>query len=213
MPLRSKPAKSDITIEDVIGTPSKDSAKTESKTEEIKEVDKRNAQKKIPESRVSEAGNPRRNFIAGREMSSRSEVNRRNDNNTPFVPGLIHPSTSAQITTLNGTDRYMATPTQKVAGYLDIMHEGHGFLRPKFAPSDKDIYISQSQIRKFQLRNGDLVSGQARKPKENERYYGLLKVEEVNGMEAEKSVNRKRFESLTPIYPNKQIVLETTKTP
>lgn len=104
-------------------------------------------------------------------------------------------------------------PTEKVSGVLDVMQEGHGFLRPKFVPSDKDIYISQSQIRKFMLRSGDVVSGQARKPKENERYYGLLKVEEVNGMEAEKSIQRKRFEQLTPIYPNKQIVLETDKTP
>lgn len=104
-------------------------------------------------------------------------------------------------------------PTEKVSGVLDVMNEGHGFLRPKFAPSDKDIYISQSQIRKFMLRNGDLVEGQARKPKENERYYGLLKVETVNGMEADKSVGRKRFEHLTPIYPNKQIILETEKNP
>ncbi|MBI2029029.1 transcription termination factor Rho [Candidatus Gottesmanbacteria bacterium] len=104
-------------------------------------------------------------------------------------------------------------PTEKVSGVLDIMNEGHGFLRPKFVPSDKDIYISQSQIRKFMLRSGDLVAGQARKPKENERYYGLLKVETVNGIEADKSVARKRFESLTPIYPNKQIVLETATKP
>ncbi len=104
-------------------------------------------------------------------------------------------------------------PTEKVAGVLDIMNEGHGFLRPKFTPSDKDIYISQSQIRKFQLRNGDWVAGQARKPKENERYYGLLKVEEVNGIEAEKSLKRPKFEHLTPIYPNKQIVLATGPKP
>lgn len=104
-------------------------------------------------------------------------------------------------------------PTEKVSGVLDIMNEGHGFLRPKFVPSDKDIYISQSQIRKFMLRNGDLVEGQARRPKENERYYGLLKVEKVNGMDADKSVGRKRFELLTPIYPNRQIVLETDITP
>ena len=104
-------------------------------------------------------------------------------------------------------------PTEKVSGVLDIMSEGHGFLRPKFVPSLKDIYISQSQIRKFQLRSGDVVSGQARKPKENERYYGLLKVEEVNGIEADKSIARKRFEALVPLYPNKQVVLETGKTP
>lgn len=123
----------------------------------------------------------------------------------PLIP-LSKTEATRIIPDLNG-------PTEKVAGVLDIMNEGHGFLRPKFVPSEKDIYISQSQIRKFQLRNGDLVSGQARKPKENERYYGLLKVEEVNGIEAEKSINRKKFEQLTPIYPNKQIVLETGSQP
>src|SRR3989338_2917511 len=66
---------------------------------------------------------------------------------------------------VNGND--LNTPTQYVQGILDIQQEGHGFLRPKFIPSDKDIYISQSQIRKFQLRPGDLVGGQAREPKEN----------------------------------------------
>ncbi|MBI4991065.1 transcription termination factor Rho, partial [Candidatus Gottesmanbacteria bacterium] len=105
------------------------------------------------------------------------------------------------------------TPTKTVSGFLDIMPEGHGFLRPKFVPGDGDIYISQSQIRKFQLREGDEVGGQARMPKENERYLGLLKVEKVNGKQAEDSLKRKHFEDLTPIYPKKQVVLETGKTP
>src|SRR5581483_2772174 len=63
--------------------------------------------------------------------------------------------------------------TEAVSGILDMMSEGHGFLRPKFRPSDKDIYISSSQIRRFWLRPGDLVEGQGRPPKDNERYYGL----------------------------------------
>lgn len=104
-------------------------------------------------------------------------------------------------------------PTQTVKGYLEIMSEGHGFLRPKFTPADQDIYISQSQIRKFQLRAGDEVAGQAREPKENERYYGLLKVEKVNEMEVEKLGNRARFDDLVPIYPKERIKLETEKTP
>lgn len=112
-------------------------------------------------------------------------------------------------------DRYsqVQAPTKAVTGYLDIMSEGHGFLRPKFTASDKDIYISQSQIRKFQLREGDEVTGQARLPKENERYLGLLKVEKVNGMSAEESARRPNFDNLTPIYPNKQVKLETGQTP
>lgn len=98
-------------------------------------------------------------------------------------------------------------------GVLDIQTEGHGFLRPKFIPSDGDIYISQSQIRKFLLRPGDMVGGQARPPKDNERYFGLLKVEKVNGEEAEKSLTRPKFDDLVAIYPKEKIKLETGKTP
>lgn len=104
-------------------------------------------------------------------------------------------------------------PTQTVTGILDIQPEGHGFLRPKFIPSDLDIYISQSQIRKFMLRPGDEVSGVARPPKDNERYFGLLKVEKINGIEATESMRRTKFDDLTPIYPNKQIKFETGRTP
>ena len=104
-------------------------------------------------------------------------------------------------------------PTQTVTGILDIQPEGHGFLRPKFLPSDLDIYISQSQIRKFMLRPGDEVSGIARPPKDNERYFGLLKVATVNGIAADLSLKRPRFEDLTPIYPNKQIKFATGKLP
>lgn len=105
------------------------------------------------------------------------------------------------------------TPTESVKGFLDSQPEGHGFLRPKFIPSSRDIYISQSQIRRFMLRPGDLVEGVARPPKDTERYYGLLKVERVNGMAAEESLKRPYFDDLTAIYPTKQITLATGKTP
>ncbi|MHB8157595.1 MAG: Rho termination factor N-terminal domain-containing protein, partial [Desulfocucumaceae bacterium] len=69
------------------------------------------------------------------------------------------------------------------SGVLDIIHEGYGFLRPfKYLPSYDDIYVSVSQIRRFDLRTGDLVEGQVRGPKDNERYYALLRVEKVNGV-------------------------------
>ena len=104
-------------------------------------------------------------------------------------------------------------PTYPVSGILDIMPEGHGFLRPKFTPSPRDIYISQSQIRRFLLRPGDLVDGQGRPPKDTERFFGLLKVEKVNGQAAEESIRRPYFDDLTPIYPKTQITLTTGKTP
>jgi len=103
--------------------------------------------------------------------------------------------------------------TEKVGGILDIQPEGHGFLRPRFRPSDRDAYISQSQIRRFWLRPGDMVEGVGRPPKDNERYFGLLKIEKVNGNAAEASMNRPYFEDLTPIYPNKQLILATKKHP
>jgi len=115
-------------------------------------------------------------------------------------------------------DRDVAT--EEVSGVLDIMSEGHGFLRPKFIPSDRDVYISASQIRRFGLRMGDLVDGAARPPKETERYFGLLQVNKINGEDADKMVTtdgrskkRPKFEDLTAIYPNKHLKLETDKTP
>lgn len=114
-----------------------------------------------------------------------------------------------------GNGEYQAEDrgTEDVAGILDIQHEGHGFLRPRFRPSDRDIYISASQIRRFWLRPGDFVKGSGRPPKDNERYYGLLKIEQVNGVDAEKSTKRPYFEDLTPVYPDKQIILSTKKNP
>ena len=96
-------------------------------------------------------------------------------------------------------------------GVLEIIQsEGFGFLRPiNYSPSSEDIYISASQIRRFDLRNGDKVSGKVRPPKENERYYGLLHVEAVNGEDPETAKERVHFPALTPLYPDRQIKLET----
>ena len=103
-------------------------------------------------------------------------------------------------------------PTDYVEGVLDIANEGSGLLRPvRFAPSDHDVYISSSQIRRFNLRVGDMIGGQARRPKENERYWGLLKVEKVNGIDVDKIGNRPNFDELTAIYPDAQINLSTDK--
>lgn len=97
-------------------------------------------------------------------------------------------------------------------GVLEILPEGYGFLRPiNYLPSDEDIYISQSQIRRFDLRTGDLVSGKARPPKENERYFGLLYVEAVNGQDPERAAERLHFPALTPIFPQTRLVMETSQ--
>ncbi len=96
------------------------------------------------------------------------------------------------------------------AGILEIVSDGFGFLRgERMLPGPDDVYVSQTQIRRFGLRTGDRISGQIRPPKESERYYSLLRVELVNGMDPEQARRRPNFEKLTPIFPNEQIVLET----
>jgi len=98
-------------------------------------------------------------------------------------------------------------------GILDVLPEGFGFLRPlKYEASNDDIYISASQIRKFDLRTGDLVSGKCRAPKENERYFGLLQVNAVNGEPPETAAERLHFPALTPLYPQNMLVLEASPT-
>ena len=94
-------------------------------------------------------------------------------------------------------------------GILEIMAEGFGFLRTGgYLPGENDIYISPSQIRRFNLSIGDLVSGQVRPPKEGERYYALLKIEAVNHEDPELSKERLDFENLTPLFPEEMIKLE-----
>ena len=94
-------------------------------------------------------------------------------------------------------------------GVLEIMPEGIGFLRANYAVGPDDVYVSQAQLRRYDLRNGDLVMGVVRPPRESERHYGLLKVETVNGINPEEARNRPNFENLTPIFPEKRFDLET----
>ncbi|MGZ6317556.1 MAG: Rho termination factor N-terminal domain-containing protein, partial [Anaerolineales bacterium] len=95
-------------------------------------------------------------------------------------------------------------------GILEIMSEGIGFLRPaNYRITDQDVYVSQAQLRRHDLRSGDLVIGHVRPPRESERHYGLLKVETVNGIDPEEAMHRPIFENLTPIFPDKRFDLET----
>ena len=179
-------------VEDLVGKPSQSKALEEKPFSEIEEKPFSDIQTK-PEQAIEEA---KEAPLVKPEESSDAIVVRRHDRRD------------------HNERRFEQTgPTQEVAGYLDIQPEGHGFLRPKFTPSPRDIYISQSQIRRFLLRPGDFVEGLGRPPKDTERYYGLLKVEKVNGLGADDSLRRPYFDDLTPIYPNKQVRLATDKTP
>jgi transcription termination factor Rho len=96
-------------------------------------------------------------------------------------------------------------------GILEIMPEGIGFLRTNYSIGPDDVYVSQAQLRRYELRNGDMVMGVVRPPRESERHYGLLKVENVNGMQPEEARFRPVFENLTPIFPEKRFDLETDR--
>ncbi|RLT32046.1 MAG: transcription termination factor Rho, partial [Chloroflexi bacterium] len=95
-------------------------------------------------------------------------------------------------------------------GILDIVQDGFGFLRgDRMLASPNDVYVSQSQIRRFMLRTGDKIVGTVRPPKDNERYLSLLRVEQINGMDPDVARKRPSAEQLVPIFPNQQIKLET----
>ena len=158
---------------------------------------------------------------AKKETPKEKEIKTEEPSVSDFIgppPAEVSSEPKAAYTESSGEPRgeYWERPenqTYEVAGYLDIQPEGHGFLRPKFIPSSRDIYISQSQIRRFLLRGGDFIEGLGRPPKDTERYFGLLKVEKVNGKSGEESLKRPYFDDLTPIYPKKQLTLTTGKTP
>ena len=97
-------------------------------------------------------------------------------------------------------------------GVLEVLPEGFGFLRSQsfnYLPCPEDIYISPSQIRRFDLQTGNLIAGQIRPPKEKEKFFALLKVEAVDGEEPDKAKDKTHFDNLTPLFPNKRFILET----
>ena len=97
------------------------------------------------------------------------------------------------------------------AGILDLLGDGYGFLRtPGKRGGTEDIYVSQSQVRRFGLRQGDMIAGQVRPPTEGEKYFGLIRVEIVNGYDPESAMKRPKFDQFTSIYPDEQIMLATT---
>ena len=117
-----------------------------------------------------------------------------------------------QETEINGDNTYKLTSEgdEFVEGILEVLPDGYGFLRGEnYLPTPKDVYISPIQIKRFRLDTGDIVKGIKRTPKEGEKFPALIYVGEVNGQHPENAMKRKRFDDLTPIYPNERLKLET----
>jgi transcription termination factor Rho len=126
------------------------------------------------------------------------------------TPEVVEPTPEAPVKTETDVSKNDIIKS----GILELMNEGYGFLRASGPNAGTgDIYISASQIRRFDIRAGDEVEGSVRPPKENERYFGMLKVDKVNGIDPDKASKRPRFERLTAVYPDKQLKLETEKLP
>lgn len=101
---------------------------------------------------------------------------------------------------------------EMISGVLEIMSDGQGFVRPKFNPGYKDAVIGSMQIRRYGLRVGDMVVGVAKAPKDGEKYWGLVRIDKINGLELAAAQGRPEFKDLVPIYPIKQVKLEFDKT-
>lgn len=135
---------------------------------------------------------------------------------SPLVTAELpsEPVPTAIVPTLETAPKLPGEVLQKASGVLEVMADGYGFLRASGMVSGPgDIYISQSQIKRFDLRSADMVEGEVRPPKEAERYLGMLRVTKINGVEPEKASNRPRFEKLIAVYPDKRIKLEAGKLP
>ncbi len=207
-----KASDSSISAADLVGAPpqEKNSKKETTKTSSSKKTSKKDEtasrsnsrSKEIPVQPVKQRKKPTSN----KNHSNRS----RNNNSRNHSKNKNTKNSNASDILPNGD---IDVPNESVSGILDTSRDGHGVLRVKFSSSENDIYISSSQIRRFNLRPGDLVEGPARRPKENERYWGLLKVEKVNGQEVAKVGDRIKFKNLTPVYPDEQIQLETGEEP
>ena len=125
------------------------------------------------------------------------------------VPGHVRKSELA-LRVMQAHSEQSGSANQFAQGILDIVEDGYGFLRQeRFLPGAHDVYVSQSQIRRFALRTGDHVTGAVRAPKESEKYQGLLRVETVNGQTPDVARQRPHFDALTPIFPVEQLLLET----
>ena len=99
------------------------------------------------------------------------------------------------------------------SGILDLLPDGYGFMRTSgYLPGPDDIYVSMSQVRKHQLRKGDVVTGKVRQPKDNEKYWALLEVEKVNDIDVDKAPERRNFDKLTPLFPDERFRLESGPT-
>ncbi|MBD3279267.1 MAG: transcription termination factor Rho [Candidatus Pacebacteria bacterium] len=198
-------------VDELVGQPP---AEKKSKTKSTKSSSKSNkTSKTTKKAKSSRSKSAKKSRSSKKRSNHKNQQSRRSNhrNNQHSNKKNHHNNHNSRLEQMPDAD----LPTETVTGVLDTSRDGHGVLRVKFSEDERDAYISTSQMRRFRLRPGDLITGPARRPKDNERYWGLLMLEKVNGQAAEKFSQEKRpkFKSLTPVYPDKKIKLETGQEP
>jgi len=148
------------------------------------------------------------NSARGKSSTMAHDENESVNTRSPQENG-VSPQTPNSSSNQSGNESEAPSPLLK-QGVLEILQDGWGFLRHNnFDPNSQDIYVAQAQIKRLGLKTGDTVSGFVRPPKDTEKYYGLLRVESVNGVNPDQARNRVNYDELVPIYPNQRLVLET----
>ncbi len=172
-----------------------------SSTKSTKDEDQHKSTTRVIRRRVGQIG-------SGQTESEQNSANKNNVESNNSQDTVI--ASTSQFSEENQSSYAVKDQEIIISGILDNSKDGHGVLRPEFSESESDAYIASSQIRRLKLRPGDLITGPARQPKDNERYWGLLRVDTVNGRPVEeyRQLNRKNFLSLTPVFPDKHIQLE-----
>ncbi len=173
-----------------------------------------NGRSRMGMGRGNDRNNDRNNDRGGRMQNNSAN----NSNNSDSYSDLNGNSGNGSGIGSGGSNASSAATSalaiKQIKGVLDLSRDGHGVVRVSYSQDDMDAYIATSQIRRLKLRPGDIVEGPAREPKENERYWGMLKVDMVNGKPAQEfQSDRIKFYNLTPVYPDEQIKLETGDEP
>jgi transcription termination factor Rho len=169
---------------------------------------------KMPEVKVEEKREVE--AVKKEEIKITTVEEKKKDNNTvSFVKSNSTVNNTQYQNQNRNQPRYASAPmatvqSESILGTLEIMPDNQGFVRPKFIPTVKDAFIGSMQIRRYSLRAGDLILGQAKAPRENEKYWAMTRIDKVNGLDLSQAQNRADFKDLVPIYPQKQVKLETS---
>jgi len=211
---------------DLVGQPTqldqlKEVEKTSEATVETKSVDTESVDADIADTNIADIENDSNqvdNASVAKDSTVRKQEERseehpeerseeRERKSSGFSPRIIRHKVS------RNNYQEVDNASETIEGILDMSRDGHGILRVDYSESERDAYISTSQIRRLQLRPGDVVTGLARRPKDNERFWGLLKIDKVNNIPVDQFVKKERikFKSLTPVYPDTLLKMETTK--